>query len=326
MYKLNYRVALAPMAGVTDHAFRSVSRRLGAEFVYTEMLSAKALKYEDKKTAYLAELFDDDKPIAAQIFGSEPDAMAYAAARLADGSYKYCRGNMTPDTIDINMGCPAPKISGSGDGSALLRTPELAERIVRQCALRCPIPVTVKMRIGWDEDSICGVEFARRMEAAGAAAITVHGRTRAGRFCAPINFDELSRIKHAISVPMIANGEIFNADDAMRMFERTGCDAVMVGRGALGNPWIFSEIQARLEGREYTPPTPRDRIDTALGELRMCVFEKGEYIGVRESRKRLAWYLKGLRGAAAARDEINRAESVDSIADILNRLAESATE
>ena len=276
------------------------------------MLSAKALKYEDKKTAQLAELFDDDKPIAAQIFGSEPDAMAYAAAKLADGSYKYCRGNFTPDTIDINMGCPAPKISGSGDGSALLRTPELAERIVRQCALRCPIPVTVKMRIGWDEASICGVEFARRMEAAGAAAITVHGRTRAGRFCAPINFDELIAYQaRDIRADDRERGDFQRRRRDKRMFERTGCDAVMVGRGALGNPWIFSEIQARLEGREYTPPTPRERIDTALGELRMCVFEKGEYIGVRESRKRLAWYLKGLRGAAAARDEINRADSVD---------------
>lgn len=323
MYKLNYRVALAPMAGVTDHAFRSVCRRLGAEFVYTEMLSAKALRFEDKKTALLGELFADDKPIAAQIFGSEPDTMAYAAAAIADGSYRYCRGNITPDTIDINMGCPAPKISGSGDGSALLRTPELAERIVRRCVERCGIPVTVKMRIGWDEDSICGVEFARRMEAAGAAAITVHGRTRAGRFSAPINFDELARIKRAISVPMIANGEIFTGEDAVRMFERTGCDAVMVGRGALGNPWIFSEISARLEGREYVAPTPRERIATALDELRMCVSEKGEYIGIRESRKRLAWYLKGLRGAAAARDEINRAVSVDEIENILYSLVES---
>ena len=323
MYKLNYRVALAPMAGVTDHAFRSVCRRQGAEFVYTEMLSAKAVKFEDKKTALLGEIFDDDKPIAAQIFGSDPETMAYAAAVIADGSYKYCRGNLRPDVIDINMGCPAPKISGSGDGSALLKSPELAERIVRRCTDKCSLPVTVKMRIGWDEDSICGVEFARRMEAAGAAAITVHGRTRAGRFCAPINFDEIARIKKAVSIPVTANGEIFTGDDALRMFERTGCDAVMVGRGALGNPWIFGEIAARLEGREYVAPTTLERVETALGELRMCVCEKGEYVGIRESRKRLAWYLKGLRGAAAARDEINRAVEVDEIEKIMYGLVEA---
>jgi len=309
------------MAGVTDHAFRSICGGLGAELMYTEMLSAKAIHFEDKKTAALGELFDGE-PTSVQIFGSEPHIMAEAAALIATASYKHCRTKNIPRTIDINMGCPAPKIAGNHEGSALLKAPQIAEQIVSAVKIAVSsvaphIPVTVKMRIGWDEASIIGTEFAKRMEAAGADAITVHGRTREGRFSAPINFGELERIKKALSVPMIANGEIFTARDAARMFERTGCDAVMIGRGAMGNPWIFSELRAAFYGESYTPPTDLERVETAVRQLDLAVTEKGEKLGVLQSRGQLSWYLKGIRGAASARGALNTAVTRDEMAEIL---------
>lgn len=326
MKKLDYKVALAPMAGVTDHAFRKVCAALGVELMYTEMLSAKAIHYEDKKTAELGELFDGE-PTGVQIFGSEPDIMAEAAEKIASASYKYCKTKNLPRSIDINMGCPAPKVANNGEGSGLLKTPDIAERIVREVkravsAVAPEIPVTVKMRIGWDEAHIIGVDFARRMEDAGADAITVHGRTREGRFSAPINFDEMAKIKAALSVPVIGNGEIFTAADALRMIERTGCDAVMIGRGAMGNPWIFPEIRAAIYGKAYTVPTDRERIETALSQLDTAVEEKGEKLGVLQARGQLSWYLKGIRGAASARGALNSANTRDEMRAILLGIVE----
>lgn len=321
MKKLDYKIALAPMAGVTDYAFRDICNDLGAELMYTEMLSAKAIHFEDKKTAVLGEIFENE-PTGVQIFGSEPDIMAEAAAKIATASYKHCRTKNLPRGIDINMGCPAPKVANNGEGSGLLRTPDKAAEIVRQVKravseVAPDMPVTVKMRIGWDEAHIIGVDFARRMEEMGADAVCVHGRTCEGRFSAPINFDEIARIKAALTVPVIANGEIFCAADAVRMFERTGCDAVMIGRGAMGNPWIFSEIRAAVYGENYTPPTDSERIEVALRQLDTAIAEKGEKLAVLQSRGQLSWYLKGIRGASSARGSLNMATTREEMRDIL---------
>ena len=315
---------LAPMAGVTDKVYRTICRQMGADMLVSEMISAKGMHYNDLKTAVLAEINKDSTPSAVQIFGSEPEIMAEAAEKIATAGYKHCRSQKRPLSIDINMGCPAPKVANNGEGSALLKNPLTAESIVRKVkaavsAAAPEIPVTVKMRIGWDEAGICGVDFAKRMEAAGADAVTVHGRTREGRFSAPINFDEISRIKNALSIPVIGNGEIFCAADAVRMFERTGCDAVMIGRGAMGNPWIFSEIRAALSGGDYTPPTDRERIEVALRQLDTAVSEKGEKLGVLQSRGQLSWYLKGIRGAAGARSALNTATTREEMREILKK-------
>lgn len=326
MKKLDYKIALAPMAGVTDHAFREICADFGAELMYTEMLSAKAIHFEDKKTAALGELFDGE-PTGVQIFGSEPLIMAEAAEKIATASYKHCRTKNLPRSIDINMGCPAPKVANNGEGSGLMKTPDLAAAIVREVkravsAVAPDMPVTVKMRLGWDDAHIIGVDFAKRMEDAGADGVTVHGRTREGRFSAPINFDEIARIKSALTVPVIANGEIFTAADAVRMFERTGCDAVMCGRGAMGNPWLFREIRAALYGEAYTPPTDFERIETALRQLDTAVDEKGEKLGVLQSRGQLSWYLKGIRGASGARGALNTASTRDEMRSILLGIVE----
>ena len=321
MKKLDYKIALAPMAGVTDHAFREICADFGAELMFTEMLSAKAIHFEDKKTAELGELYDNE-PTGVQIFGSEPLIMANAAEKIATASYKYCKSKNLPRSIDINMGCPAPKVTNNGEGSGLLKTPDVAEAIVREvkCAVNAvapDIPVTVKMRIGWDEAHIIGVDFAKRMEQAGADAITVHGRTREGRFSAPINFDEIAKIKKSLCIPVIANGEIFTSADAVRMFENTGCDAVMIGRGAMGNPWLFGEIRAALYGQTYTAPSAGQRIEVALRQLDTAIREKGERLAVLQCRGQLSWYLKGIRGASGARSALNSASTREEMRAVL---------
>lgn len=321
MRKLNYKLALAPMAGVTDHPFRRVCLKCGAEITYTEMLSAKAIHFKDKKTASLGELFEGE-PTAVQLFGSEPDIMAEAAGLVASCEYAHCKSKVKPLAIDINMGCPAPKVANNGEGSALLKNPLLAEEIVRQVkrsvdTIDKNIPVSVKIRIGWDNSNIIGVDFAKRMEAAGADLVTVHGRTREGRFSAPINFTELERIKTSLAIPMVANGEIFTAEDAVRMFDKTGCDAIMLGRGVMGNPWLFSEIKARIYGEEYTLPTDYEKIMTAISQLDNAICEKGEKLAVLQSRGQLSWYLKGIRGSATARANLNNACTREDVISVL---------
>ena len=327
---LRHGLMLAPLAGVSDHPFRRICRALGAEMTVSEMVSAKSLCYEKRsrrasvgdnsKSAPLAKVWADDVPMAVQLFGSEPDFMAEAAAMVAEGSYAGCTSEARPAAIDINMGCPVHKIVSNGEGSALLRDIPLAGRIVRAVKAAVDLPVTVKIRIGFDSEHICAVEMARELEASGADAICVHGRTREQMYRPGVDWEAIAAVKAAVSIPVIGNGDIMSAADALNMKEKTGCDGLMIARGAMGNPWLFAEIKAALEGREFLPPTLQERIDTALAQMERMIEEKGERIAIAEARKHLSWYIKGAKGAASARVDINRAETLEQMKEILNRL------
>ena len=328
--RLRYGLMLAPLAGVSDHAFRRVCRSCGAEYTVSEMVSAKALCYEKRsrkaavgqnsKTAPLARVHEDDVPMAVQLFGSEPEFMAEAAAMIESGSYAGCQSAAKPSAIDINMGCPVHKIVSNGEGSALLRDIPLAGRIVRAVCAAVSLPVTVKIRIGFDADSICAVEMARELEASGASAICVHGRTREQMYSPGVNLDAIAAVKAAVSVPVIGNGDIWSAEDAMEMKRRTGCDGWMIARGAMGNPWLFSDIIAALEGKEPARPTLEQRIHTALSQMHQMLSEKGERVGLAESKKQMAWYIHGVPGAAEARGRIMSATTPSQIEHILYAL------
>lgn len=286
-------VFLAPMAGITDKPFREICRGFGAGMVYSEMVSAKGLYYNDKKTAELMDM-SGESPCAIQIFGSEPEIMAEVIPKVME---------FKPDIIDINMGCPAPKIVNNGDGSALMKTPELMGRIMRAVSDASPVPVTAKIRKGWEEDN--SLECALILEENGAAAVAVHGRTRREFYSGKADWDVIKRIKERLSVPVIGNGDIWKAEDAVRMFEYTGCDAVMVARGAQGNPWLFRQINELMtEGRVKTVPTPADKLREALAHTKRLIEEKGESRGMKEARKHIAWYIKGLRGASRLKNEV----------------------
>ncbi|MBO7171044.1 MAG: tRNA dihydrouridine synthase DusB, partial [Clostridia bacterium] len=301
--KLPYGLFLAPLAGYTDTAMRRVCREYGAEYTVSEMVSAKALCYHDKKTPLLARVEACDLPSAVQIFGSEPDSMAEAAKMVAEGM----AGGVPPSAIDINMGCPVKKIVSAGDGSALMKDPDLVFRIVSSVSAAVTLPVTVKIRAGWDEGHKNAVEVARAAEAGGAALVAVHGRTKSQMYSGKADLAIIADVKKALQIPVVGNGDIASATDALRMKEETGCDGVMIGRGAVGNPFLFAEIRAALDGVEYTPPTAEERVETALRQLRLAAEEKGEHTAVTESRKQFADYLHGLRGAAAVRGRINAA-------------------
>lgn len=311
------KIILAPMAGVTDYAFRKIARAHGADFCVSEMVSAKAMEFNDKKTGTLAEINEDDQPIGVQIFGHEPKAMGNAAYLLSRGLYEHTKSKRIPTTIDINMGCPVKKIVSSGDGSALMQNIDLAEEIIKECVKASAVPVTVKFRAGWDKNSINCVEFAKMAEGAGASAIAIHGRTRAQMYEPSANWEYIKNVKEAVKIPVIGNGDIYSADDALRMIEETGVDSVMIGRGALGNPFIFEEIKAKMRGLEYIEPTPRQKVETALYHTRLMIEDKGEKIAIPESRKHVSWYLKGLCGNAPVRVEINHATTYDEIEKIL---------
>ena len=328
--ELKNGIMLAPMAGATDYAFRKVCRNFGAEYLVSEMVCAKALCYEQKikksvasspsKTAPLAAILDDELPMAIQIFGSEPEFMAKAAQMIAENNYRGTTSKFTPTAIDINMGCPVNKVVSNGEGSALLKNPELAGKIVEAVVKAVDIPVTVKIRTGWDSNSINCVEMAKRLEASGASLICVHGRTREQQYTPYADWTQIARVKEAVSVPVIGNGDIFEPTDALKMLQETGCDGVMIGRGALGNPWIFENTINLFEGRNERKISVNEIVDTALWHLELMIQSKGERAGIAESRKHLGWYMKGVRGAAELRNRINCAESLKELTAILQTL------
>lgn len=315
---LKYGLFLAPLAGVSDRAFRSVCRKYGAECTVSEMISAKGLHYNDTKTAVLAAFSENEAPFFIQIFGSDPEIMAESAKKLATNNYKACQNTCLPSGIDINMGCPVPKIAGNGDGSALMKSPLLAGEIVKYVSEAVDLPVTVKIRTGWDENSKNAVQLAEILEKNGADMICVHGRTKAQMYRDPVDMETIRLVKRAVSIPVVANGGIDSAEKAMRMLDYTGCDGLMIARGAMGNPFLFGEIISRLEGKEYTPPDMNERLSVAMEHIRLMIGYKGEYTGVMEARKHLAWYIQGKRGAAQARERVNRASSYVELEKIVN--------
>lgn len=303
-------VLMAPMAGVTDRAFRRLCLRYGADLVFTEMVSAKAVSFGDEKSYELARLDDSDRPASIQIFGSEPKSIAFAAKEML----KY-----SPVTIDINMGCPVPKIAGSGDGSALMKKPELAGEIIYAAVEAVDIPVTVKIRSGWDSSSINAIEIAKIAESNGAAAITVHGRTRAQGYEGKANRSVIKSVKSAVNIPVFANGDVRDGQSAIEMLDETGCDGVMVGRGALGSPWIFEEIKAKLENRNPRIITAEEKREAILEQLEMMVADKGESSAIHEIRKHIAWYIKGIPNAASIRASVFSVHTKENLKEILSQ-------
>lgn len=301
--------AMAPMAGVTDLACRLVARRHGCRLAFTEMISANALVYENLKTINMLKTTPEDHPVGVQLFGGAPGVMAEAAAIVSE---------MPFDIIDINMGCPAPKVVKNAYGAALMLDRKLAGDIIKNVVRSTQKPVTVKIRKGWDESHVNAVEIAVIAEACGAAAITVHGRTRSQFYSGRADWDIIRQVKQAVNIPVFGNGDVFSAEDAARMLCETGCDGVAVGRGARGNPWIFKEIIEYLNsGTLSAPPTPRERVETAVQHLRMVLELKGEKVGVKEMRKHIAWYIKGIRESAKIKRQVFEAETADEVLALL---------
>lgn len=300
------QLILAPMAGVTDLAFRQICREHGAGLTVTEMASAKALEYGDKKTPRLLRLARGEHPASAQIFGSDPACMARSAKRALELS--GC------DIIDINMGCPAPKIVGNGDGAALMKSPDLAARIVAAVKQAVPVPVTVKFRMGWDAQSVNCVEFARLCEQAGADMVAVHGRTRSQQYSGTANWDIIRAVKEAVTIPVAANGDVFAPQDVPRILAHTGADFVMIGRGSLGDPWIFERAHALMQTGVLPPLPPfAERIDTAVRQIELAVADKGERVALLEARKHVNWYLKGVSHVRDFKKRISALTRLDEL-------------
>lgn len=296
---------LAPMAGVTDWAFRTICARLGADVTVTEMVSSRALVYHDQKSARLLRK-NEGSICGAQIFGNDP-------ATMAEGAYLALEISGC-DFVDINMGCPMPKIANSGDGCGLMRTPELAGEIVKAVTAAVDVPVTVKCRLGWDKGSINVLDFTKRMEDSGAALVAVHGRTRSMLYTGVADWDMIHKVKDQLSIPVIANGDITDGDCAQRCLKRTGADGLMIGRSVFGDPWVFQEVRAALEGQEYPGrPVLKDRIEVALEQFRLAEQDHGEHIACLEARKHFAWYLRGVSHSSFYKKEITSLKTMEDI-------------
>lgn len=303
---LKSHAVLAPMAGVSDRAYRELCVRFGAAYCVSEMVSSKALSFNSKKSEELMEISDLERPCGIQIFGDDPKCMADAAKHALENK---------PDIIDINMGCPAPKISSNGSGSALMKNPRLCGEIVKAVTAVTDIPVTVKIRKGWDDDSVNAVEVAKICESAGAAAITVHGRTRQQYYKPPVDYGIIKAVRESVSVPVIANGDIDSAEKAKEVMDITGCDLVMIGRATLGNPWIFSQINAYLENPNVKIHTPdlEERLGVMIEHIGKMVEYKGEHMAMLQARKLVVGYFKGIKGAAALRNEAGKIKTLDDL-------------
>lgn len=302
---------LAPMAGITDRPFRMICKEMGADILITEMISTRGLFYNDQKTHKLLEIGDDEHPIGVQLFGNDPEFFSHAVKKIQD---------LTFDFININMGCPTPKIVKNGDGCALMKVPDLAAKIIEYTVRASQKPVNIKIRKGWDENSINAVEFSIMAEKSGASQIIVHARTRESFYSGKADWDIIKKVKQAVGIPVIGNGDVFSPQDAKAMLEKTACDGIMIGRGALGNPWIFREIKFFLKtGKQLPPPEMKERLETMLLHLDRAVEFHGERLGVLEMRKHLAWYLKGLPHSAPVKRAVQEEKDPGQIKHILTK-------
>ena len=313
--RLDGNLVLGPMAGVTDLPFRVLCKEQGADLIYTEMVSAKGIMYNNKNTEVLLEVAEEERPVALQLFGSDPRIMSEMAKKIEPRNF---------DIIDINMGCPVPKVVNNGEGSALMKNPKLIGEIVSAMTKILEKPVTVKIRKGFGAEDCNAVEVAKVLEESGAAAVAVHGRTREQYYSGQADWDIIRKVKEAVSIPVIGNGDIFAPEDAKRMFEETGCDAVMLARGVRGNPWLFHQTKVFLETGEVPPKPPIEEvIETIIRHAHMQVEYKGDYIGMREMRKHVAWYTTGYPKSTKLRNKINEVETIDDLRFLMEAYAKS---